>query len=296
MMLDSLLRDLGGANPYELLGLTAKATDTEIKEARRRLQRQAHPDLVDGDGDYARVINIAADLLLDPQRRAMFDSGIDSRTRPALHAAIPGRARSRCPRPTSRPGRCGPPNRPSGTSGPPGRASSTPRCGRCIWRPSRAPCSSSSARSAPAWPATRAPAWARSPRRSRLPRCRSRSGSRSRWPSGTGIRQGWRGISGAGWALTIIVLLPIGLSCGTLMSYTLTPAAASTDRQGDQLHRVPDFIEGTMIWAFPVGLIFALAAMVLISLPASRLYLETMGAVRETADQLARHRAPRPSR
>ena len=40
-----------------------------------------------------------------------------------------------------------------------------------------------------------------------------------------------------------------------------------------------------MIWAFPVGLIFALAAMVLISLPASRRYLETMGGG-------ARHRRP----
>ena len=228
MMLDSLLRDLGGANPYELLGLTARATDAEIKEARRRLQRQAHPDLVDGDGDYARVINIAADLLLDPQRRAMFDSGIDISPDRLYRGRSRGRARSRCPRPTSR-------ARPSWATESSfwDQRPTRPRIiNAAMWSMYLAAISCAlffvigaigtgvaSDTSGRMGEVTEALALAAVPI--------------AIWIAitvalGTGIRQGWRGISGAGWALTIIVLLPIGLSCGTLMSYTLTPAAAST--------------------------------------------------------------------
>jgi hypothetical protein len=106
----------------------------------------------------------------------------------------------------------------------------------------------------------------------------------------TGIRQGWRGITRAGWALTVIVLLPIGLGCGTLMSYTFTPVAASADADQEVLGRVPDLMQGTMVWSFPLAFLLALTAMVLTLASASRHYLETMAAVRGTADQRARHR------
>jgi hypothetical protein len=294
MRLDSLVRDLGGANPYELLGLKVTATGTEIKEARRRLQRQAHPDLVDGDEDFARVINIAADLLLDPQRRAMFDSGAEV-TSDRLYGGDPGPGKVQMP----------PPDEPA----PPSWATESsfwdlrparPRTiNAAMWSMYLAAISCAlffvigavgtgvaSDASARLGEVTDALALAAVPI--------------AIWIAitvtlGTGIRQGWRGISGAGWALTIIVLLPIGLSCGTLMSYTLTPAAASTTDK-EIMQRVPDLIEGTMIWAFPLGLVFALAAMVLISLRVSRNYLETMAAVRETADQVTRRHVGRRRR
>jgi hypothetical protein len=295
MMLDSLLRDLGGANPYELLGLTSAATDSEIKEARRRLQRRAHPDLVDGDGEYARVINIAADLLLDPQRRAMFDSGAEVPP-DQLYTGDPGPGKVQMPPPDE-------PARPfwaTESSFWDQRPARPPVINAAMWSMYLAAVSCAlffvigavgtgmaSDSDGLMIDVTEALGLAAVPI--------------AVWIAitvslGTGMRQGWRGISGAGWALTIIVLVPIGLSCGTLMSYTLTPAAASTDADKELLRRVPDLIESTMIWAFPLGLTFALAAMVLISLPASRQYLETMAAVRETADQLARHRGTRRRR
>ncbi|GIH08421.1 hypothetical protein Rhe02_64880 [Rhizocola hellebori] len=291
MSLDSLLRDLAGANPYELLGLTTNATDTEIKEARRRLQRQAHPDLVDGDGEFARVINIAADLLLDPRRRAMFDSGADL---PAdlLYPGDPGTGKVQMPPPDE-------PIRPVATE-------------PSFWdlRPRRPGTIAASMWFMYAAAATCAlvfiigalgTAMASDPG-GRLNNVSEVLGLSAlpiaAWIAitmvlGTGIRQGWRGVAGGGWGLTAMILLPIGLGCGTLMSYTLTPAVASTDDDKELLLRVPDLIQSMMVWAFPIGLVFAVIAMLLTHTQESRDYLTTMATIRDNADQAARYRGGR---
>ncbi len=292
MKLDSLLRDLGGANPYELLGLPATATDAEITAARRRLQRQAHPDLIDGDGDHARIINIAADLLLDPQRRAMFDTGSQV---PAeqLYTGAPGPGKAQMPPPDE-------PERPLWATEPsfwdmrPARPR-TIAAAMWLMHASAFTCALFFVIGAFGTGVASDPGG----RMGNVTEVLALSAVPiAVWIAitvtlGVGIRQGWRGVTAAGWALSSLVLLPIGLGCGVLMSYTLTPAVAGP--AGDQavLMRVPDLIESTMVWAFPLSLVLVLAALVLMSLPASRRYLQTMAAVRDTADQISRHRRPR---
>ncbi len=295
MSLDSLLRDLDGANPYELLGLTADATDAEITKARRRLQRQAHPDLVHGDGDYARVINIAADLLLDPNRRAMFDHGADIEP-DRLYQGDPGTGKVQMPPPDE-------PERPSWATEPSfwDRRPVRPRIITiAMWLMYSAAIScglffviGAAGTGVASDPGGRMANVAEVLALSAVPI--------AVWIAvtvalGSGIRWGWRGIAGAGWAFTLIILVPIGLGCGTLMSYTLAPAVASTDGDKQVLQRVPDLIEGTMVWAFPLGLVLAVTAMILLLTPAAKHYLETMAAVRDTADRIARHRRGSPRR
>lgn len=65
-------------DPYEVLGLTAKATADEIKKAYRKLVRTSHPDLHPDDAAAEarfKAISAAYDLLKDPETRARFDAG-----------------------------------------------------------------------------------------------------------------------------------------------------------------------------------------------------------------------------
>lgn len=65
-------------DPYEVLGLTAKATADDIKKAYRKLVRSSHPDLHPDDKDAEarfKAISSAYDLLKDPDTRARFDAG-----------------------------------------------------------------------------------------------------------------------------------------------------------------------------------------------------------------------------
>ena len=59
--------------PYETLGVAPDATDAAIKAAYRSLVWQHHPDR---GGDNARMasIQVAYDLLCDPERRVQFDT------------------------------------------------------------------------------------------------------------------------------------------------------------------------------------------------------------------------------
>ena len=63
---------------YEALGVPRTATEKEIKTAYRKLARQHHPDLHQGDAKKAaeekfKTINEAYEVLSDPEKRAKYD-------------------------------------------------------------------------------------------------------------------------------------------------------------------------------------------------------------------------------
>lgn len=69
---------------YEVLELSQDATQTEVKSAYRRLAREHHPDVNQGDSESEarfKEINEAYQVLSDPERRAAYDhyghAGVD---------------------------------------------------------------------------------------------------------------------------------------------------------------------------------------------------------------------------
>jgi len=63
---------------YEALGVPRTATEKEIKTAYRKLARQHHPDLHQGDAKKAaeekfKIINEAYEVLSDPDKRSKYD-------------------------------------------------------------------------------------------------------------------------------------------------------------------------------------------------------------------------------
>jgi curved DNA-binding protein CbpA len=62
-------RDLDGADPWKLLGVTRDAGPEEIKRSYRRLSRSHHTD-VGGDATQQAKLNRAYEILSDPGRRA----------------------------------------------------------------------------------------------------------------------------------------------------------------------------------------------------------------------------------
>lgn len=65
-------------NPYEILGVDAKASSDEIRKAYRRLAKKHHPDLNPGDKvaeETFKRVSAAHDLLGDPEKRARYDRG-----------------------------------------------------------------------------------------------------------------------------------------------------------------------------------------------------------------------------
>jgi DnaJ-class molecular chaperone len=66
------------SNPYEILGVKADATATDIRKAYRRLAKASHPDVNRGDKkseERFKRISAAYDLLSDAEKRARFDRG-----------------------------------------------------------------------------------------------------------------------------------------------------------------------------------------------------------------------------
>lgn len=61
---------------YNILGVKRGANDDEIKKAYRKLAMKHHPDR-GGDEKKFKEISTAYDVLSDPQKRQMFDSGMD---------------------------------------------------------------------------------------------------------------------------------------------------------------------------------------------------------------------------
>lgn len=62
---------------YEILGVNKNATDDEIKKAYKKLAKKYHPDLNPDDKKGAeqkmKEVNVAYDILKDPQKRAQYD-------------------------------------------------------------------------------------------------------------------------------------------------------------------------------------------------------------------------------
>lgn len=64
-------------NPYAILGISTQATDQEIKRAYRILVKRYHPDRRSSESSHEQIvaINLAYDILSDPQKRAQYDRG-----------------------------------------------------------------------------------------------------------------------------------------------------------------------------------------------------------------------------
>lgn len=86
---------------YQVLGVEPNASDTEIKQAFRRLARKHHPDVSKAKGaeDRFKAVNEAYEVLRDKERRAEYDAlragGFDARARhrgPRPQAADPAAA------------------------------------------------------------------------------------------------------------------------------------------------------------------------------------------------------------
>jgi DnaJ-class molecular chaperone len=65
-------------DPYQILGVARDADQDTIKKAFRKLAKKLHPDLNPGNKKVEqqyKEVNVAYDLLSDPQKRARFDRG-----------------------------------------------------------------------------------------------------------------------------------------------------------------------------------------------------------------------------
>jgi hypothetical protein len=83
--------DLGGRDPWAVLGVRPDADPSEIKRAYRRRSRVDHAD-VGGDDDAQTRLNIARDVLLDPVRRHDYEERVRRAARDAEGAHVPGPA------------------------------------------------------------------------------------------------------------------------------------------------------------------------------------------------------------
>ncbi|KAJ2557174.1 hypothetical protein EV175_001507 [Coemansia sp. RSA 1933] len=83
MQLESKKRMAERKDYYKVLGVSAEATNTEIKRAHRKMAQQWHPDRYRGDMSKEEVekkmaeINEAYELLMDEEKRAQYDQGHD---------------------------------------------------------------------------------------------------------------------------------------------------------------------------------------------------------------------------
>jgi DnaJ domain len=71
-----------GRDFYEVLEISKDASPKEIKKARRKKAAQSHPDL-GGNHDEMAEVNHAYDVLINPERRRLYDAtGTDQKEKP----------------------------------------------------------------------------------------------------------------------------------------------------------------------------------------------------------------------
>ena len=74
---------------YLVLGVSRRATDSEIKSAYRKLARRYHPDVCsspDANARFARITE-AYRVLSDPDRRSMYDLGVPLERKTTFYAS-----------------------------------------------------------------------------------------------------------------------------------------------------------------------------------------------------------------
>jgi DnaJ-class molecular chaperone len=73
-------------NLYDILGVSRRASEDEIRQAYRKLAKEHHPDLNPGNAgasDRFKKISAANDILSDPEKRRQYDAGeIDAKGDP----------------------------------------------------------------------------------------------------------------------------------------------------------------------------------------------------------------------
>ena len=82
---------------YAILGLTQAATTGQIKKAYRKLARQHHPDMNNGDPEAAeqfRLITEAYDTLTDPERRVRYDASYQPSPATGVSGFDPGQSQA----------------------------------------------------------------------------------------------------------------------------------------------------------------------------------------------------------
>ena len=64
---------------YGILGVPRDATQDQIKKAYRKLARELHPDVADGDGaaEKFKDVSRAYEVLSNPEKRDLYDRGVD---------------------------------------------------------------------------------------------------------------------------------------------------------------------------------------------------------------------------
>lgn len=69
-------------NYYDILGISQSSTSDEVKKAYRKLSLKFHPDKNEGDEYFSQMfkqINIAYNVLIDPEKRKIYDFQLRSR-------------------------------------------------------------------------------------------------------------------------------------------------------------------------------------------------------------------------